>query len=217
MQTAIVLGATGLVGREIVATLEADASVARVVVLARRQPDRPVAAKTEVRIVDLRDVASFAGDLAGDVLYSALGTTRKAAGSKDAQYEVDHTFQYAVAKAAKAAGVRTYGLVSSLGANAGSLFFYNRIKGELERDVAALGFARTRIVRPSLLVGDRTEERAGEKIALGAYKVLGKLPGIAKSRPIPVRTVARALVALCRTEDPGVRIVESSDLFALGE
>lgn len=217
MQTAIVLGATGLVGREIVATLEADASVERIVVLARRPPDRPVAAKTVVRIVDLRDVASFASDLAGDVLYSALGTTLKAAGSKDAQYEVDHTFQYEVAKAAKAAGAGTYGLVSSLGAKAGSLFFYNRIKGELERDVAALGFARTRIVRPSLLVGDRAEERAGEKIALGAYRVLGKLPGIARTRPIHVRTVARALVALCRTGDPGVRIVESSELFALGE
>lgn len=216
MQTAIVLGATGLVGREIVATLEADASVERVVVLARRQPDRPVAAKTVVRIVDLRDVASFAGDLAGDVLYSALGTTLKAAGSKDAQYEVDHTFQYEVAKAAKAAGVGTYGLVSSLGANAGSLFFYNRIKGELERDVAALGFARTRIVRPSLLAGDRGEARTGEKVALAAFKVLEHVPGLTRSRPIHVRTVARALVALCGTETPGVRIVESKDLFALG-
>lgn len=221
MQTAIVLGATGLVGREIVTTLEADASVERVVVLARRQPDRPVAAKTVVRIVDLRNVASFAADLAGDVLYSALGTTRKAAGSKEAQYEVDYTFQYEVAKAAQAAGVRTYGLVSSLGANAGSFLFYNRMKGELERDVAALGFARTRIVRPSLLAGERAEARTGEKLALGAFKVLEHLPGLARSRPIHVRTVARALVALCgpggsKGAEP-LRIVESHDLFALGQ
>lgn len=219
MKTAIVLGATGLVGREIVTLLEADARVERVVLLVRRAPERALAEKTKVHLTDFRAPASYVDALAGaDVLFSALGTTLKVAGSKEAQYEVDYTFPYEVARAAKSAGVGTMGLVSSLGADAGARMFYPRMKGELDRDVAALGFARTRIVRPSVLDGERAEPRSGERVVtwlLGG--ALGKLPGIAKLRPIHVRTVAAALVALCEDETPGLRIVDSADLFALGE
>jgi uncharacterized protein YbjT (DUF2867 family) len=213
MKTAIVLGATGLVGREIVSLLEADDDVSRVVLLTRRAPDRPVAAKTEVRITDFREPASFARGLEADALFSALGTTIRAAGSKEAQYEVDYTFQYEVARAARAAGVPAIALVSSLGADATSSMFYSRIKGELERDVIALGFPRTRILRPSILDGERRESRPGEAIGMFFMRGLGKVPGIAKYRPIPVRTVAAAAIALVRDEAPGVVITESTELF----
>jgi len=217
MKTAIVLGATGLVGREIVSLLEGDPAVERVVLLVRRAPPRAVAAKTLVHLTDFRDPTSYIDVLAGgDVLFSALGTTRKVAGSKDAQYEIDHTFPHAIARAAKTAGVTTVGNVSSLGADAGSRMFYARMKGELDRDLAALGFARTRIVRPSVLDGERSDPRPGERIAtwlLGAMPAIGV---VKRMRPIPVRTVAAALVALCKDETPGVRIVDSPELFALG-
>ena len=217
MKTAIVLGATGLVGREIVSLLEADPDVGAVVLLVRRRPDRAVAAKTRVHLTDFRDPTSYLDALAGaDVLFSALGTTRKVAGSEAAQYEIDHTFPFDVARAAKAAGVTTVGIVSSLGADAGSRMFYARMKGELDRDVAALGFTRTRIVRPSVLEGDRAEPRPGERVATWLLGALPRIGIVKKMRPIHVRTVAAALVALCKDAAPGVRIVESPELFALG-
>jgi uncharacterized protein YbjT (DUF2867 family) len=216
MKTAIILGATGLVGREVVSLLEEDPAVMKVVLLVRRAPDRAVAAKTEVRIADFRNPSSYAANLQADALFSALGTTLKTAGSQQAQYEVDYTFQYEVAKAARAANVPTMALVSSLGATPSSRLFYSRIKGELERDVAALGFERTRIVRPSLLDGDRAEKRFGEGLSRTLMRGLGVIPGISKYRSIPVRTVAAAMIALVRDPTPGLKVVDSNELFALG-
>lgn len=214
MKSAIVLGATGLVGREIVDLLEKDPSIERILLLVRRAPDRELANKSEARVIDFRKPESY-GALEADALFSALGTTLKVAGSKDAQYEVDYTFQYEVAKAAKAAGVATLSLCSAWGANAEASTFYARMKGELERDVLALGFERTRIVRPSFLEGDRKESRIGEKIGAGVMGALGILPGLSKFRPIHVRTVAAAMIALANDPSPGSKIVESGDLFAL--
>ncbi|MFO0738874.1 MAG: NAD(P)H-binding protein [Labilithrix sp.] len=215
MKSAIVLGATGLVGREVVDLLEQDPSVERVVLLVRREPDRTTAKKTEVRVVNFREPASF-GALEADSLFSALGTTLKVAGSKEAQYEVDYTFQLEVARAAKSAGVSTLSLCSSIGASATAGSFYARMKGELERDVLALGFERTRIVRPSFLEGDRKESRPGEAIGSAVMGLLGKLPVLSKYRPISVRTVAAAMIALAKDPAPGPRILESPELFAFG-
>jgi uncharacterized protein YbjT (DUF2867 family) len=212
MKSAIVLGATGLVGREIVDLLVEDAEVERIVLLVRRAPDR-VGKKTEARIVNFRDPSSF-GALEADALFSALGTTLKTAGSKEAQFEVDYTFQYEVARAAKQAGVATIALCSALAANPDASSFYTRMKGELERDVLALGFDRTRIVRPSFLEGHRTESRPGEAIGIGVMNVLGKLPVLSKYRPISVRTVAAAMIALAKDPAPGAKILESHELFA---
>lgn len=212
MKSAIVLGATGLVGREIVTLLEEDPEVESVLLLVRREPDRAVAKKTTVRVTDFRKPATY-GALEADALFSALGTTLKTAGSKEAQYEVDYTFQYEVARAAKAAGVSTLSLCSALGANATARSFYTKMKGELERDVLALGFARTRIVRPSFLAGDRKEARRGEEIGIKVANVLGVLPVLSKYRPIGVRTVAAKMIALAKDPTPGARILESHELF----
>jgi uncharacterized protein YbjT (DUF2867 family) len=212
MKSAIVLGATGLVGREIVDLLEHDAEVERIVLLVRRAPER-VANKAEARVVNFRDPSSF-GALEADALFSALGTTLKTAGSKEAQYEVDHTFQYEVARAAKQAGVPAIALCSALAAKAAARSFYTRMKGELERDVLALGFERTRIVRPSFLEGTRTEPRPGEAIGIGVMNVLGKLPVLSKYRPFSVRAVAAAMIALAKDAAPGAKVLESHELFA---
>jgi uncharacterized protein YbjT (DUF2867 family) len=149
------------------------------------------------------------------VLFSALGTTLRAAGSQAAQYRVDHGYPYRVAEAARRNGVGTVVLVSSGGASPRSRIFYSRMKGELERDVEALGFARTRILRPGLLDGARREDRPGERWALRLLRPLAPvLP--AGARPIPVGAVARAAVAAALDPAPGTRRYEAAELFRLG-
>jgi uncharacterized protein YbjT (DUF2867 family) len=211
---AILVGATGLVGTELLRLLLADREVTQVVVLARRALDA-TDARLRAHAIDFDAPASWAALVAGDVLFSALGTTLKVAGSQEAQHRVDHGNQLAAARAARANGVETLVLVSATGADAGSRIFYSRMKGEIERDVVALGFPRTRILRPGLLDGPRQEHRAGEKLALGLLRPLGAiLPS--KLRPIHATTVARAALAAARDRTPGPQRLEADDLFKLG-
>src|SRR5687768_10972194 len=126
---AVVVGATGLVGREILALLLGDTDYARVRVFARRATGVQHA-KLEEHIVDFDVPASWAALVTGSVVFSALGTTLKAAGSKDAQYRVDHTYQLSAAKAARDNGVSCFVLISAHGASPSSSIFYSRMKGE---------------------------------------------------------------------------------------
>jgi uncharacterized protein YbjT (DUF2867 family) len=214
MVKAIVIGATGLVGAELVRRLLADERFASVTVLGRRAGG-VAHAKLHEHVVDFDDPASFRALARGDVLFSALGTTLRSAGSQEAQRRVDHGYQLGVAAAARANGVGTYVLVSSAGASPRARIFYSRMKGELERDVEALRFPRTRILRPGLLDGERKERRAGERWALRILRPLGPaLP--ASVRPIRVETVARAAVAAALDHVPGTRRYEAADLFRLG-
>lgn len=210
---AIVVGATGLVGGELLRLLLADPAVTRVVALARRA--LPPADRLVAHVVDFDAPATWAPLVVGDVLYSALGTTLRAAGSKEAQWKVDHDYQLAVARAARANDVGTLVLVSAMGADRGSRIFYNAMKGETEHDVVALGFPRTRLLRPGLLDGARQEQRGGEKLALGVLRPLSRvLPP--KLRPIPAITVARAALAAARDTTPGPMRLEAGELFRLG-
>jgi uncharacterized protein YbjT (DUF2867 family) len=149
------------------------------------------------------------------VLFSALGTTLRKAGSQAAQYEVDYTFQWNVARAAADNGVRRYVLCSAAGASATSLLFYNRMKGELDRDVAGLGFSACHVVRPSILDGDRGERRPGEAVGLAAMRLLGYVPGLRTYRPIPAETVARAMFAAALREDAGSFVHGPAELFEM--
>jgi uncharacterized protein YbjT (DUF2867 family) len=211
---AVVLGATGLVGSELLRQLLSDDRFLSVATLGRRAP--PIAdAKLRPHVVDLDAPASWAALVRGDVLFSALGTTIRAAGGRDAQYRVDHGYQFRVAEAARRNGVSTFVLVSSAGASPASRIFYSRMKGELERDVEALGFERTRILRPGMLDGARREHRAGERWALRILRPLSPvLP--AAARPIAAAVVARAAIAASLDAAPGVVRCEAADLFRLG-
>jgi uncharacterized protein YbjT (DUF2867 family) len=214
MLKAIVVGATGLVGAELVRRLLADGRFASVTVLGRR-PGGVAHAKLDEHVVDFEAAASFRALVRGDVLFSALGTTLRAAGSEEAQRRVDHGIQLRVAEAARANGVGTYVLVSSAGASPRARIFYSRMKGELERDVEALRFPRTRILRPGLLDGERKERRAGERWALRILRPLGPvLP--ASVRPIRIEAVARAAIAAALDRAPGTRRYEAGELFQLG-
>ncbi len=215
MRTAVVIGATGLVGSEIVRELLAADDVERVVVVARRAPSVEHS-KLEVRTVDFRSADELAAAVRGDVLFSALGTTLRKAGSKEAQREIEQSFQVGAARAAKASGATCCVVVSSVGADPKALSFYTRLKGEIERDVAGLGFERVRFLRPSILLGDREESRPLEAIGGALARALDYVPGLRAFRPIPARTVARAALASARDPRAGARVVGPAELFELG-
>jgi uncharacterized protein YbjT (DUF2867 family) len=212
---AAIIGATGLVGSHLLRLLLDDERFSSVVALGRRSVglDHP---KLRDAVVDFRAPASFAALVTGDVLFSALGTTLRAAGSEAAQYEVDHDFQLRVAEAARRNGVPAFVLVSSAGASPRARIFYSRMKGELERDVEALGFPRLRILRPGLLDGERREARAGERWALRVLRPLAPvLP--AAARPVHAAVVARAAVRAALDPTPGFARVEARAIFRLGD
>lgn len=212
--TAVLVGATGLVGREILQLLLADPRFGAVTVLARRSTG-VAHDKLREHVIDFDRPDTWASRVRGDVLFSALGTTIKAAGSREAQYRVDHTYPLRVAQAARENGVGACVLVSSTGASPRSRVFYSRMKGELERDIAALEFPRTRLLRPGLLDGQRSEYRPGEVWALRLLRPLaGILP--AAARPIHATIVARAAIAAALDPTPGVLRLEAADLFRFG-
>lgn len=213
-KTAWIAGASGLVGGFALDGLLADAAFERVVSFGRRPSGRSNDKLVEKTV----DFGSFdAGDApAPDVAVCSLGTTIKKAGSKEAFRAVDHDAVLAFAKAAKAAGAKTFVVVTAHGADAGSSIFYNRVKGEVEAGLERLGFASLAIARPSLLLGDRAESRTGERIAVAASRLLSPLLSPLRARPIEGETVARAVVALAKHPELGVRIVHSGDLHAWG-
>lgn len=212
--TAILVGATGLVGSAMLRLLVADSRVGSVVVLSRH-PTGVESPKLREHVVDFES-AAWTGLLRGDVLFSALGTTVRAAGGKAAQYRVDHDLQLRIAAAARRNGVTALVLVSAAGSSPGSPFFYSRMKGALERDVVALGFDRTRILRPGLLDGARGgDERKGETFALRLLRPVAPiLPYVA--RPIPAEVVARAAVQSAFGRAGGVIRYEAAEIFRNG-
>ena len=213
-RTAILVGATGLVGREILRQLLEHPGFSRVTVLTRRATGTEHARLVE-HIVDFDQPDGWRALATGDVLFSGVGTTLKAAGSQEAQYRVDYTYQLEAARAARQNGADTYVLVSSVGASPNSRVFYSRIKGELERDTAALGFLHTRILQPGPLDGDRQQHRPGEKWALRLLRPLAPiLPAVA--RPIHASVVARAGIAAALDPTPGVLRYAPADLFRVG-
>ena len=145
-------------------------------------------------IVDFDKPEEWAAYIIGDVLFSAFGTTLKKAGSKEAQYKIDYHYQYLVARLAAENGVPDCVIVSSPGANPDSRLFYTRIKGELDRDVSKLGYDRFSIIRPSVLEGERPENRLGEKIGIVIGKLLSWIPGLRIYRPISGKKVALAMI-----------------------
>lgn len=190
MQTFSIIGATGLVGGEVVRGSRGAFTVHS---FGRRKTEIPHA-NLQQHIVDFAQVDQWAHQLTGDALVSCLGTTLQKAGSKDMQYRVDVSYQLEVARAAADRGIATYVLVSSAGADSSSIFFYSRIKGELEEAVQALPFQRIIILQPSILDGNRTENRTGERIGLRLMHLLSRLPFLRKYRPVPAETVAQAIL-----------------------
>lgn len=213
--TAIVVGATGLVGRALVEQLAGATHVGRVVTVTRR-PAGHASPRVENHVVDFERLDDHAALLRGDWLFSALGTTRAQAGSVEAQRRVDVDYQLAAARLAAANGVPHYLLVSSASANATSRNAYVRMKGELEERVLALGFRRVSIFQPSLLVGARERSRPGETIAAPILRALTVLPGLRRYRPIRGEEVAARMVEASRESGAGVEYLRLDEVFPRG-
>jgi uncharacterized protein YbjT (DUF2867 family) len=215
-QTALVIGATGLVGSELLRQLLQDARFGQVHVFTRRSTGLQHPGLQE-HIVDFDQRQAWQHLLQGDVLFSALGTTLRTAGSKEAQYKVDYTYQYEAAEAAARQAVPVYVLVSAAGASPDSRVFYSRMKGELERDVSRLRFNSVHLIRPGILKGPRTEERTGERIAIAVMDVLGQIPGLRPYRPIHARIVAAAMIRAALSLKPGIHRYTLEEVFKLAE
>lgn len=207
-KTALLLGATGLVGGHLLQQLLDSSRYAQVVALTRRPLDTQHSKlRQEILDFDRPDPAL----IRGDDLFCALGTTLRKAGSKEAQYRIDCTYPFEIGKIGKQNGVRQYLLVSSVGANAGSSNFYLQTKGDLEEKINGLNFEHFVAARPSFLLGERSEFRLGEKIGIALAKVFA--PFIPRRyRGIEAEKVARALVRLANEGGGGVQWVESEEL-----
>jgi len=213
-RAAVVAGASGLVGAALIERLLAGTDYVNVIALTRR----PLAAADRRLItVDagydtlertLRPALARVTPQPEFDVYCCLGTTLRTAGSEAAFRRVDHGFVLALGHWASAHRARRFLVVSALGADPASRVFYNRVKGEVERDLRALGLRSLTVVRPSLLDGGRREFRAGEWLALVATRPLrGLIP--AGVRPIDAADVAQAMIDAANT-DPAPALIESS-------
>lgn len=212
---ALIAGATGLTGSRLLALLLAQPGYERVHVLLRRPlPDaqRPADPTVASRLAEhVEDFARPAPELdlpAVDDVYLCLGTTIRAAGSREAFRRIDFDATVRIARLARQRGASRCALVSALGADASSRVFYPRVKGETEAALAALGYPSLTVLRPSLIDGERTERRPDERLALAlARPASALLP--ARWRPVPADAIARCLLASVLRGEPGLRVVES--------
>lgn len=211
----MLVGATGAVGARALTLALADPRVERIVALTRRplaDPDPETRVALDNRVVDFADLDPAADHWAVDAVACALGTTRAIAGSPEEFRRVDHDVPVRVGELARAAGASSYALVSSVGADAGSRNLYLRVKGETERDLAAIGFDSFTAVRPAgLYGGQRTRpENLGDRLS-GASRIIAPvLP--ARVRPVHVDLVARALLDAALDAPPGTHVRQSENL-----
>jgi len=155
LMIATLIGGTGLTGSSLVRQLLADPAIKKVISISRRSLEISNPKLAEVLISDPAELSLIESKIRGDLYFCSLGTTIKAAGSKENFEKVDHAAIVAFAKIARAHDAKSVTLVSAMGANANSMIFYNRVKGRAEDDVKALGIRSLIIFRPALLVGPR--------------------------------------------------------------
>ena len=213
LRTAVLAGASGLVGRELAQLLSESPAYGAVHSLVRRATvDVAKPAKLIEHIVSFEQLPALPPC---DDVYIALGTTIKAAGSQEAFRRVDHDYVVAVARAGRAAGAQRLAVVSALGADAKSRVFYNRVKGEMQQAVATLGYASVIIVQPSLLVGDREALGQPTRVAeVWARRLLSPVSALIPLgfRPVLARDVARSLISATLVAAPDTSVIPSRDL-----
>jgi uncharacterized protein YbjT (DUF2867 family) len=212
-RTALVVGATGLVGGHCLNYLLKDDKYHRIVTLTRRNLilENP---KLVQHTIDFDRLENNTDHIKADDIFCCLGTTIKKAGSQEAFRRVDYHYPLQIAKLAIKNGVRQFLLISSLGANKKSKIFYNRVKGEIEAAIREIPFYGIQIFRPSLLVGERAETRTGEKVGEFFLKMVKPvlIGNWKKYRAITAVNVAKAMVEIAKTDLKGTHIFESNQI-----
>ena len=212
---ALVIGATGATGRDLVNQLLTDKDYDEVNVFVRR-PLEVESPKLKTHIVDFEKPGEWKDLVKGDVAFSCLGTTLKTAGSKEAQRKVDYDYQYNFAKAAKENEVEDYILVSSYGANPKSKIFYSRMKGELEQSIKALHFNKLMIFQPGML--DRKDsERTGEVLGGKIIKFANKFGVLTQQKPLPTAVLAKAMINSSKIKSYGYSKIKLGSIFSFAE
>lgn len=208
----MLVGATGLVGRECLRLLLADPAIARIEVVTRRALSPDVRSpKLATHVMDFDHLNEYDDLFDVDAIVCALGTTIRQAGSRTRFRTVDLEYPLQFGRLGRRRGCTHFLIVSALGANPQSRVFYNRVKGELEDSLRSLGYPCLTIVRPSLLLGPRAEHRLGEEVAKRVSKWLGPLVP-RPFKPVEAHAVAVGLVRAAKEPCSGVRIIESSEL-----
>ncbi|PZD96415.1 oxidoreductase [Paenibacillus sambharensis] len=216
---AVVAGASGLVGHELVKLLLDNKQYEQVTVLVRRRLNltHPKLVQRETDFDRLEQLDGQRELLAGAVVYCTLGTTIKKAGSQEAFAKVDYEYPLALGRLAHQHGAANFLIVTAMGANPKSKVFYNRVKGKVERDLKALGLPSLYIFRPSLLLGKRSEFRLGERIgaAIAAGLPFLWIGGLKKFKPIEAGVVALAMQQAADQGPGGEQVYESSAISQL--
>ena len=190
---ALVLGASGATGRELVKLLLDDSNFIQVSIFVRTDP-KISDKKLTIHKIDFAKLEEYKDLIKGDILFSALGTTKKEAGGKKEQYLVDYTYQYEFAKMASDNGVTNYSLVSSTGANSNSSFFYPKTKGELEESVKKLNFKKIDIFQPPMLIRQPDLMRSGEKSGIKFLNAVNKIGILKSQKPLNVKDLALKMI-----------------------
>ena len=208
--TAIVAGATGLVGGECLRQLLACPRYERVIVVTRRELGAAARHdKLREMVVEFDRLGEAKARLRGDHVFCALGTTIRKAGSQAKFRAVDYEYPLRLAQLTRQNGARHFSIVSALGASRSSPFFYSRVKGEVEEGLRQMGWPSLAILRPSVIAGERAESRPLERVS---EHLLRLAP--ATWRPVPARDIARAMIAVALREPSGVTVVESRQIPA---
>ena len=208
---ALIIGATGATGKDLLSQLLADDTYSEVHCFVRK-PLTLTHPKLHAHVVNFDTPEAWADLVRGDVAFSCLGTTLAVAGSKEAQWRVDYDYQYAFAQQCKANGVPTFVLVSAAGATAQSKLFYNRMKGQLEDAVKALEFTRLLIFQPSVLVR-KGSDRKGEQFGLKMIVLLNKIGLFKRYRPMPTNVLAQRMRCEVATATEGVHTFILDEIF----
>ena len=208
---ALIIGATGATGKDLVTQLLADDTYSEVHCFVRK-PLTLTHPKLHAHVVDFETPEAWADLLRGDVAFSCLGTTLAAAGSKEAQWRVDYDYQYTFAEHCRQNGVPTFVLVSAAGATAQSKLFYNRMKGQLEDAIKALDFSCLLIFQPSILIRSNSD-RSGENFTVKAFKFLNKLGILKRYRPMPTAVLAQRMRKEVVTAAKGIHTFTLDEIF----
>ncbi|MBK1896802.1 NAD(P)H-binding protein [Chryseobacterium paridis] len=212
---ALVIGATGATGKDLVTQLLNDKEFDEVDVFVRKPLDLK-SDKLNVHVVNFDNPEEWKDAVKGDVAFSCLGTTLKTAGSKEAQRKVDFDYQYQFAKAAKENNVDDYILVSAYGANPKSKIFYSKMKGELEDAVKQLHFNKITIFKPGMLER-KDSDRAGEVLGSRIIKFANKIGLLESQKPLPTNILAKAMINSSKIKSNGYSSIKLGNIFCFAE